>query len=236
MKSKMFLAIIALLVFTLVACGDGNGGDNDDGNSTGGDDPNLAKVLPLLRHTMSTKQDYDKGVRPSYKTDSSGRVIATIEYTANGGLYQVLSNSTGLRTIFMYSQPLFISGYTATEASEKGITSLAYGTYEYATDPANAVGLFQNGVAQGNTFNTLEDLKRLSNNAAITEELFNDIKFPSGGHYRLIIFGKNSSGTLIGKYVGYVTNTTNVQIFNCWCIDPESTSFGSFLNKTMPNS
>jgi hypothetical protein len=229
-----FVVLVIAAIFTMAGCDDGTTGVGN-GNGTSSDDPNLAKVLPLLRHTISVKQDYNKGNKPSYKTDSSGHTIATISYTPNGALQEVFSNSTGLRTLFMYSQPLFISKYSDTEAWNKNITHLAFGTYDYAADPASAIGLFP-GIAEGNNFDTLENLKRLSNNSTITEELFNSIKFPSGGHYRLLVFGKNSSGTLIGKYIGYAPNTTNANVFYYWCIDPESTSFGSFASKTMPNS
>lgn len=239
-KKQSFLFGFAVLViaamFTMAGCDTGTTDvGNGNNNGTGVDDLNLAKVLPLLRHTISVKQDFNQGNKPSYKTDGSGNTVATIYYNPNGSLQEVLSNSTGLRTLFLSSQPLFISGYSDAEAWDKDISKLAYGTYDYATDPARAIGLFQ-GVAQNNNFNTLENLRRLSNNSAITEELFNIINFPSGSYYRLMVFGKNSSGILIGKYIGYAATTTNSNIFNYWCIDPESASFGIFASKTMPNS
>jgi hypothetical protein len=245
MENKRFLlgmlVIVLALGMTVIGCDNGTGsgnGENNGGNggSSGNDDPNLAKVLPLLRHTLYVKAEYDKGNKPSYITSSSGTVIASISYAANGALNEVQSNSTGLSTLFMSSQPLFISGYGRTEASANGITDLAYGTdeYDYTADPTKAVGLFSNAIAANCNFNTLDNLKRLSNNNAITQDLFNSIIYPSGGQYRLIIFGKNSSGTLIGKYVGYAT--TYQGSFTYWCIDPESSSFGSRATKALPNS
>ncbi len=197
------------------------------------DDPNLTKVLTLLRHTIYVKQQFDLGNKPSYITNSSGSTIATVHYAGNGALNEVYSNSTGLSALFMISHPLFISGYSRDRAWDNGITGLAYGTYDYKADPAKAVGLFQNAVAQGNTFNTIGDLKRLSNNTAITEALFNSIKYPSGGHYRVIVFGKTASGMLIGKYVGY---STDGKTCNYWCIDPESPTFGQPASKSTPDN
>ncbi|GHT24064.1 hypothetical protein FACS189430_08350 [Bacteroidia bacterium] len=232
---------IALLTFGLVlaGCSKSNGDDDSDDptNPTSAtEDPNLEKVLPLLRHTLYVKAEYDKGNKPSYITNSSNKMIASISYNPNGALGEVRSNSSNLSSIFLYSQPLFISEYGQTAALDNGITGVAYGPdgYDYAANPAKAIGLFQNGVAADCNFTTLDNLKRLSNNSAITEDLFSKISYPSGGHSRLIIFGKNKAGTLIGKYVGYLTTIQSP--FTYWCIDPESSSFGVRATKTLPNN
>jgi hypothetical protein len=226
------LVLVGFSVVVFTSCDTGNGSKESNGSVSGNEDPVLANVLPLLRHTLYVKEEYDKGNKPSSITNNSNTVIANIYYAANGALNEV--RSSNFSSIFLYSQPLFISGYRREEAVDNHITKLTDGTYDYEADPAKAIGLFQNAIAANCNFNTLDDLKRLSNNSAITQDVFDNIVYPSGGQYRLIVFGKNSSGMLIGKYVGYAT--TYQSLFTYWCIDPESSSFGSRATKSLPNS
>ncbi|MDR0680260.1 MAG: hypothetical protein LBG15_00170 [Dysgonamonadaceae bacterium] len=115
------------------------------------------------------------------------------------------------------------------EISLAASTAIRAGNYDYTNDPAKVIVYFGNWTGSS-VFTSLNNLKLITNNNAITEQIYNGISFPNNC-YKMIVFGKNGAGKLIGKYVGY---SANGKAYNYWCIDPESSSFGKQESKNTP--
>jgi hypothetical protein len=105
-------------------------------------------------------------------------------------------------------------------------SSINNGNYNFEADNSKLMICF--GPYTGNSkFNSLAKLKIMANNDDITETVYSSIFFPNNC-YKIIVYGKNKAGKLIGKYVGYSLGKN----FEYWNINPESSSFGKSGTRT----
>jgi hypothetical protein len=236
---NVIVGAICLAGVTVFAGCDKDPKDNPDNNGTGTetgttttDDPNLERAIHSLGYMAQVKEQYDKGAKPNYITGSSGSTVATVTYLPNGALGHVYTNKYGDYVLFSLSQPMVMTNTTREVATEgQAFSIIRSGEYDYAKDPAKVIAGFGSWTGSS-VFTSLSNLKLIANNDAITEEVYNSIRF-STNCYKMLVFGKHSSGKLIGKYVGY---STNGKTFIYWCIDPESASFGKQASKSTPYS
>jgi hypothetical protein len=68
----------------------------------------------------------------------------------------------------------------------------------------------------------------ITNGDAITEDLYKKIIFETNC-YKIIVYGKNTAGKVIGKYIGYSTGSTYIY----WCINPENGNYGKSGSKAL---
>ena len=72
----------------------------------------------------------------------------------------------------------------------------------------------------------------VANNSSITANILNKISYPTNNSYKVLIFGKNKSGVLIGKYIGYsIANETS---FTYLHLDPDDSEFGQLSTISIP--
>jgi hypothetical protein len=140
---------------------------------------------------------------------------------------------------YLYNTPLVIGATTESHRSDVRAArwDILDGTYDYANDPANIIAYF--GSYSGSLFfstSEIEDdsylnkVKIAANNNSITKEVLAKISFPNNS-YKILIFGKNSSGVLIGKYIGYATSKNS---FTYWRLDPDDPKFGQGSTMSIP--
>jgi hypothetical protein len=113
------------------------------------------------------------------------------------------------------------SGATATAAA----LAMYNGKYNFDEDPAKILVFF--GAYTGNYKfmppASVEGnyLKMIINGDAFTTDIYVSMTFPNNC-YKIIVYGKNTAGKVIGKYVGYSTGKT----YDYWCISPENANYG----------
>jgi uncharacterized repeat protein (TIGR02543 family) len=206
------------------------------------DDPNLETAVYALGWAARVSSDYnDKGLKPSniLLPGTTNQVAVSISYLPNGALdriYMFKPGSGGFVHSYVYyridngRRPCITTSPLSTkEASTAAMTSVGNGTYSYATDPAQVIAYFGNWMGSAK-FTSLDNLKLIANNNAITEAIYNSISFPTNC-YKMIVYGKNNAGTLIGKYFGY---SLDGRTYFYVCIDPASTQFGQRSSKNTP--
>ena len=166
--------------------------------------------------------------RPTSILDKNGATIATITYA---GTTLTHASIKGNSTLVPYwadggrQRPSTISG-TANDNTSSG--SIRDGTYNYARNSNQIIARFDE-YQPNNPYISLSNLQKITNNTAITQTIYDNIRgvLPSYS-YKMIVFGINSKKELMGKYIGY---TTDGKVYNYWCIDPASSDFGKGIFK-----
>jgi len=127
-------------------------------------------------------------------------------------------------------RPEYING-TGVGASG-GISQIRNGTYNYARNEGYFIAIFF-PYQPNNPFVSLSNLQMITNNPAITEMDYGNIRaaFPSYSH-KMIVFGINSKKELMGKYIGYKHQLIN-DVFYYYTLDHESPEYGKGYS-TMP--
>ena len=223
MKKSLFTLMAALV---LVSCGK----DEDEPSQTSAnEDPNLEKAVYTLGYAANAADLYNnQNLKPSSITLSG--TTASVYYTPNGALSSVtVSGNMASFYIDMGRRPFAILDSSISDEDSGGAFYIMSGTYDYVNDPVKVVAYIGSWTGSS-VFTSLSNLKLMTNNDAITEQIYNSISF-SNNCYKMIVFGKNKAGVLIGKYVGY---STNGKSYIYWCIDPESSSFGKQASKNTP--
>lgn len=251
---KIIFRLSVLMVVMAIAttgCDKNNNGGNDDngnGSSSGDDgkittdDPNLEKVVYILGYAANIADQYNnQGLKPSYilLPGTTNDVAASAYYLPNGALdkVSVLKPNGGgavygevFYDIDMGRRPSIIVNFSTTrENTIEAISAIRGGTYDYTNDPERVIAYFGSWTGS-DVFTSLGNLKRITNNDAITEQVYNSIVFPNNC-YKIIVFGKNRANKLTGKYVGY---SLNGKTYYYWCIDSENISFGKQASKNTP--
>ena len=207
---------------------------NDDGDGGGtSSTAELDKAVYCMKYAIRVSTDYnDKKLSPNAIQEGSNS-LASVSYNPNGGLGSVkihqnkplTSSVTVPFHIDMGRRPSTLCQVSSTDETVYSYT-LTAGSYDYESDPAKLLACF-GGYQGSDKFTSLDKLKITANNDGITEEVYNAIKFPTNC-YKIIVFGKNKAGKLIGKYAGYSLGTSYIY----WDINPESSSFGKSGNKS----
>ena len=209
------------------------------------EDPNLEKAVYTLGYAANAADQFnDRGLKPStiILPGTTNHVAISLFYLPNGALDcgtvyipggQGSVHSEVLYDIDMGRRPSIIIGPSSSSVSREmkneAISAVRTGNYDYTNDPVKVLAYF-GGWTGSSVFTSLGNLKLITNNSAITEQIYNSISF-STNCYKMIVFGKNRAGKLVGKYVGY---STNGKSYIYWCIDPESSSFGTQASKNTP--
>lgn len=218
MKKILFIALMGVIATGLASCSK----DNVEEYGTTTEDPNLTKAVKTFGFTVWVNEEIKKGRTPTSVTQ--GGETAYVHYFPNGTLDDVALSS--FKSVFIYNQPLItVDKATSREIAVAARSKIKSGEYDYTGDPAKVIAFFGSFMGDGlfgNTHPALNELRDITNNSGITEEVYKKIKFPTNC-YKLMVFGKNKTGALMGKYIGYATDEKS---FNCICIDPESSSFG----------
>lgn len=188
-----------------------------------------------MKYAISLSTDYnDLGMKPKNVGGNRGWVF----YAANGALeflevdlYYDLKINQIMRIPFKIDigrRPAAMCLTKSTSISTAAVTALKNGTYDFGNDPANVLAYF--GGYMGNSkFSSLTELRKITNNPGITEAVYNSINFAINC-YKVIIYDKNKSGNLIGKYIGYVLYDAYIY----WCVDPDNANFGKRLTTALP--
>lgn len=234
MKRKNLLYALAAIMFgallSLSGCSKKDKDDDDNGGAALSDEKDLEKVVYCLKIACSVAEDYnDKGLRP-YSIQENGSTIASISYLPNGLLSYASVSAKGpitSTTIINFRtdvgrRPGSICTTSTPELAAKATASYQNASYDYENDPSSLNALF-GGFMGSSMFNSLNKLCALANNDAITETLYQNMNAATPVNcYKLIVFGKNKEGKLIGKYVGFVLYNS----FVYWSINPENSNFG----------
>jgi hypothetical protein len=233
---KTFPFVLAMLAFA--GCGK-DGTPKGEAGFSAEDYPSLEWALHHLGYAAMVADLYSEGQRPTSILAADNRtVIASVFYLPNGMLdYITLYSSDGKSYVYgnvyyytdMGRRPRIATGVSTKGPALSAASTIQGGNYDYANNPVEVVAYFGGWTGEG-VFGSLEDLKRMSNNEAISEEIYNTIHFPTNS-YKLIVFGRNREGVLIGKYVGY---SLDGKTFNYWCVDSENASFGQQDSKNTP--
>jgi hypothetical protein len=227
-SKKAILVLIALCMTVMFSCDKDGDDDGDGGQSVESvERAELDKAIYCINYAIRVSTDYnDNNSRPSNLT-TGGQTIATVAYLPNGSLSHMSFSQREPLTSKM-TAPFHIdvgrrpSTVCAVETLEQAITyaSIKGGTYDFDTDPAKLIACFA-GYMIDDKFKSLSNLRILTNNSDITEDIYKSIYTPTSC-YKIIVYGKNKAGKLVGKYVGYSLGKT----FEYWNINPESPSFG----------
>ena len=200
-------------------------------------DDNLKKAGFCLAYTIKITEDVKKGQRPTSISDRENWIILSPNYLPNGGLsymdFYTYSPSSPLTTRsiteFSYNAPTSICASTSNDDTSQAASKIGAGTYDFANDPAKIMAYFGNFTGSS-VFTSLGNLKLVANNDGITQEVYNKISF-ANNCYKIVVYGKNKNGKLIGKYVGYSTTGSS---FTYWCIDADDASFGNSTVVAIP--
>jgi len=196
------------------------------------DDPNLKEAAYCLAYVYQVTEKKKQGQDISY---ISG--VCSVSNWPNGTINYVSFTSHYALVPYLYNTPMVIG---ATLSSDRDIVYAARqqildATYDYAKDPASIIAYF--GTYSGDRFfsaaslgenSALGKLQLVANNKSITED-FNSL-FPKNC-YKILIFGKNKSGELIGKYIGFTLNGTS---FSYWGLDPDDPKRGKAITIKIP--
>jgi hypothetical protein len=234
---KDFLKIagaICLLTLGLWMVSGCNKNENEDESAaTITDEADLAKAVYCLKYALQVSTDYnDKKLSPS---SISG--IANVSYYPNGSLSHMSFNTSGALTtstivsfrIDVGRRPGTTCETSSNATAEAATTAMYNGTYNFDKDPANIVAYF--GGFMGHYIfmlpSSMHDVsllgyyKMITNGDAVTEELYRTMAFATNC-YKMIVYGKNKEGKVIGKYMGFSTG----QNYQYWCINPENPNYG----------
>jgi hypothetical protein len=228
---KNSISLIMLATLILVGCKKDDNGKIPDEDSTPVENTNLAKAINALGYAAFVSDQYNnQGLKPSSVTLSG--TTASVYYTPNGALGSV--SVSGYAAHFYNDvgrRPFAILDASIPYENAGKAFYIMNGTYDYEKDSVKVIAYIGSWTGSS-VFTSLSNLKLMSNNDAITEQIYNSISF-SNNCYKMIVFDKDKTGKLIGKYVGY---STNGKTYIYWCIDPESSSFGEKASKNTPYS
>jgi hypothetical protein len=208
-------------------CGHDDDGDDSSKQKAKESEAALNKAIYCLKYAIKVSSDYnDKKL-----STSSISGIASVKYTASTLLdyMEFFPNSLLTTTTFVrFHTDVGRRPASICESSLTPAVSLRNGTYDYEGDPSKVIACFGN--YSGNRFLgslgfDLNKLKLIANNDDITQTVFSNIYFAQNS-YKMIVFGKNKAGKLVGKYIGSTTYNGPLVTFNYWCIDPEDASYG----------
>jgi len=189
----------------------------------------LEKALYQLGYAEKIAKMHREGLRPTIIYEN-GYQIAVFYGGTNSIINYIWTQKYG--NVYFHTD----YGQRPSVMAESNVrSSLTNGTYDYANDPQRVVAYM---IAYSAGAPTLDNLKLISNNDAITQELYNRIFIRNDNTYlyKMIVYGKNSEGILIGKYVGWVELFVNsLMIYHYHCIDSEDPSFGMPSTKEVPN-
>ena len=220
--SRRIFTVQMIVVLCLLFAGcskDKNDGDDDGGGTSG--TAELDNMVYCMKYAIQVSTDYnDKKLMPEY-IQEGGITVAVLTY-GSGRLPHYLDFKNRLAivpfSIDMGSRPATICRVMTIE--EAATKSAVNNGYDYDNDPSKLQAYFGYYSGSGK-FTSLENMRRIANNNGITEEVYNAMTFPTNC-YKIIVFGKNKAGKLIGKYAGYSLGKSYIY----WDINPESSSFG----------
>lgn len=207
----------------------------ENGSSSGQTD-RFRWALYGIKYSIHASTEYnDNGKKPkSFGTGGCSYVF----YSTNGSmdhmtvdLYYNLKIDKKMTIPFRFDvgkRPAAMCFVESSSVASNTATELKEGTYDFVNDPAEVLAYF-GGYTGNSKFTSLSDLRKIVNNPGITEAVYNSISF-AVNCYKIIIYEKNSSGKLIGKYIGYVFN----EVYFYWCIDPEDKDFGKSFTVVFP--
>ena len=197
---------------------------------------NITLVARYSSETYLQKAVYSMGYsikisieKPSAILDANGITIATVNYAGVSSTL-VSADITGNLTYVAFwadggaRRPEEIRArYGSMLADGAVLSEIKNGTYNYARYSGKQIAIFHE-YQPNNPYISLENLQKMTNNSAITQTIFDNIRgaLPSYS-YKMIVFGINSKKEFMGKYIGY---TTDGKVYNYWCIDPASADFG----------
>lgn len=189
-----------------------------------------------MKYAIQASTDYnDLGRRP---TSLGTGGCCWIYYNINGSLefmvvdlFYNLNIKKDMRIPFSIDigrRPGAMCFASSSSIAANTVTELRDGKYDFENDPAEVLAYF-GGYMGRSKFTSLAELRKITNNPDITETVYNDINFVINC-YKVIIYDKNKSGKLIGKYAGYVFEGTYIY----WNIDPEDNNFGKRFTVSFP--
>ncbi|MDR1357230.1 MAG: BACON domain-containing protein [Tannerellaceae bacterium] len=207
------------------------------------EDTNLEAAIYTLGYAANAADQFNKGLKPSniYLPGTTNYVALSLYYLPNGALDHGTSYIPGgegstygwvYYGIDMGRRPFIMTSTTSIDSRELSFaarSAVRAGTYDYATDPVYVIAYFGDWTGSS-VFTSLDNLKLITNNSAITERIYNSMSF-TNNCYKMIVFGKNTSGKLIGKYAGY---SASGKTYVYWCLDPESPAFGQQESRNTP--
>ncbi|MDR2118402.1 MAG: hypothetical protein LBP25_02540 [Tannerellaceae bacterium] len=187
---------------------------------------------------MRIAEDVKKGQRPTSVADRDRWIILSANYLPNGGLSHIdfftYSPTSPLTehalAEFRYNVPVSICVKPKSDSNTTlAASQIGSGAYDFAGDPAKVLACF-GSFAGSSAFTSLDNLRLVANNNGITQEVYSRISFATNC-YKIVVYGKNRNGKLIGRYTGYSTTGFD---FVYWCIDPDDPSFGSSFTAEIP--
>ncbi len=196
---------------------------------TSADDYNLKKAGFCLAYIMKVTEDKKKGTN-IYNISE----VTNVSYNSNLTIDYMDFIYYDAVVPFSYNTPLIISGVKKeAEAAILARNAIGNGSYDYANDPSKIVAYFGSFAGSG-VFTSLSNLKLIANNDAITEDIYSRINLGNNS-YKIVVYGKNKNGVLIGKYVGSSSYTIMSQLyFDYMNIDPDDTRFGQVARMAIP--
>jgi hypothetical protein len=204
------------------------------------DEEDLAKAVYCIKYAIAISTQYnDQNLRPS---SISG--ILSVSYTASALLDYISFNAkTPLTSAAIGSYRTDVGrrpgaiGITSSDATARAAAStMLNGKYNFDEDPAHILAYF-GGFMGSSKFSVpssmtdvslLDYYKMITNGDAITTNIHASMFFPTNC-YKIIVYGKNTAGKVIGKYIGYSTGSTYVY----WCINPENGDYGKSGSKNL---
>ncbi|MDR3236604.1 MAG: hypothetical protein LBT48_07795 [Prevotellaceae bacterium] len=241
MRTKHFMTCAASLAVGLalmVACGDSEEPAGSGTSPALTDESDLEKALYCIKYAIQVSTDYnDKGLRPS---SISG--VASVSYTASTLLDYMTFSAMKTTTIAAFRtdvgrRPGAIGETSSSTAAIAAATTVYNGTYKFDEDPAHILVYF-GGYSGSSKFaapSSLKDVslldyyKLLTNGDAFTSEISSSMWAFPNNCYKIIVYGKNKAGKVIGKYVGYSTGSS----YEYWCINPENGNYGKSGTKAL---
>ncbi|MDR2564410.1 MAG: hypothetical protein LBC98_10825 [Prevotellaceae bacterium] len=225
---KMFLVqMLAILCLLFSGCSKDKNDDDDDGGGTSGT-AELDNAIYSMKYAIQVAADYnDRQQKPS-SISAGGKTVASIKYQPNGllGYMEFPQSSAKLIATFHSDAGRRPSTICKVNNPDDAVTysTIKNENYNFDTNPANLLACF---VDYG-TYNG--DLNIVINNnmgAEVGGKVVGGIRTKKNC-YKMVVYGKNKAGKVIGIYVGYVEGTS----FHYWDINPDSSSFGKSGSKT----
>ena len=200
------------------------------------EDPNLRKAAYCLAYVVEVTEKKKQG-----QNISSISGVCNVNYNANLTLNYISFSQYTALVPYLSNHPLTMG---ATSSSNVSAVRSARGqilnaTYDYENDPASIFGYM--GTYSGQLFfsinelggkSTLQKMQEAANNYAITAEILGRMHYPYNS-YKMLVFGRNSEGVLIGKYLGYAT--VDGKKFDYLILDPDDPKFGQLSSMSIPN-
>lgn len=203
------------------------------------DQSELIEAKEILRLTCAPAYQWWNNNKVTLRRDASGRIVWSCGTTANGVL----------KTIQVYNNQYSISASTCCDqwgdvnltvsGDQSGLTnaSLKDGTYDFKTDPNKVLigwSMFKDTTTKAQ-FNAMANQK--VSDTVYQEVLKKYNSYTSGlyGGSCVIIYGKSSDGTLVGKYAGsvyYSRSSTSAEYYLVG-INPSGSDYGKTVTGTL---